>query len=100
MDPTQFMPKRTLKNLAQEKRVKLPLGFSSSFSGMETFDGHPKILREFKRNKLGIKIICSWPGGGGSAHIRSGEKDLLDEIETMLPFWIGKTLVEIYGKEF
>ena len=95
------MPKRNLRDLAKEGLIKLPTAFGGSFSGMEVFDsGQPKVLRGFERNKLGIKITCEWKGGSGSAHIRSEDKDLLDEIETILTGWIGKYLDEIYAEKF
>lgn len=82
--------------------MRLPSGFGGSFSSAEIFETDPKkmILKGFKRDNLGIKLICEWEGGGGSAHIRSDDKNLLNELEIMLPFWIGKPLDEIYGERF
>lgn len=80
----------------------MPSGFGGPFSGAEVFETDPgkMFLRSFERDDLGIKLTCGWKGGGGSAHIRSADKELLDEIETMLSFWVGKSLSEIYSEKF
>ena len=102
MDPLQFTPRRTLRELEQKGRVNLPHAFGGPFSDLDTFNAgsNETIMVSFKRDGVGIQLTCRWKGGSGSGHIRSEDEELLDEIETMLPYWIGKSIDEVYREKF